>query len=87
MTDVSENEMKILRAILTNEAHEAPLGSDRIGSSIWAESINEAKEPSGIKDGKLISALVSLLSQKQLVVTDGETIELTKAGYETAAKG
>ncbi len=86
MTDLSDNEMKILRAILTNEAHEAPLGDGRIGSSIWCESINEATEPSGIKDGKLLSALVSLLSQKKLVVTDGETIELTKAGYE-AAKG
>jgi len=84
MTGLSDNEVKILRAILTNEAHEVPLGEERIGSSIWCESINEAKEPSGIKDGKLLSAIVSLLSQKNLVVTDGETIELTKAGYEAA---
>jgi hypothetical protein len=86
MTDLSDNELKILRAILTNEAHETPLGEERIGSSIWCESINEAKEPSGIKDGKILSAIVSLLSQKKLVVTDGETIELTQAGYEAAAK-
>jgi len=84
MTDVSDNEMKILRAILTNEAHEAPLGPERIGSSIWCESINEASEPSGIKDGKHLSAMVSLLAQKKLVVTDNETIELTQAGYDAA---
>lgn len=84
MSELSDNEMKLLRAILTNEAHEAPLGPERIGSSVWCEAINEAKEPSGIKDGKIISALVSLLSQKKLVVADSETIELTQAGYEAA---
>jgi hypothetical protein len=86
MTELTDNEMKLLRAILTNEAHEAPLGTERIGSSIWCESINEATEPSGIKDGKILSAIVSLLSQKKLVVSDGETIELTAAGYEAATK-
>jgi hypothetical protein len=86
MTELSDNEMKILRAILTNEAHDAPLGAERIGSSVWCASINEATEPSGIKDGKIQSAIVSLLSQKKLVVTDGEMIELTQAGYEAAAK-
>jgi hypothetical protein len=86
MTELTDNELKILRAILTNEAHETPLGEERIGSSVWCESINEAKEPSGIKDGKLLSALVSLLSQKKLVISDGETIELTKAGYDAAVK-
>jgi hypothetical protein len=87
MSELTENEMKMLRAILTNEAHDTPLGEERIGSSVWCESINEAKEPTGIKDGKILSAIVSLLSQKKLVVTDGETIELTKAGYDAAVKG
>ncbi len=52
MSELTENEMKLLRAILTNEAHDTPLGEERIGSSVWCESINEAKEPTGIKDGK-----------------------------------
>ncbi len=84
MAELSENERKILRAILTNNAHDAPLGVGRIGSTVWCESLNEAAEPSGIKDGKILSATVSLLANKGLVVTDGETIELTKAGYLSA---
>ncbi len=84
MAELSENERKILRAILTNNAHDAPLGEGRIGSTVWCESLNEAAEPSGIKDGKILSATVSLLANKGLVVTDGETIELTKAGYLSA---
>jgi len=84
MAELSDNERKILRAILTNNAHDAPLGDGRIGSSVWCESLNEAAEPSGIKDGKILSATVSLLANKGLVVTDGETIELTKAGYLSA---
>jgi hypothetical protein len=87
MSDVSENERKILRAILTNDLHEAPLGEGRIGASVWCESLNDAGEPSGITDGKLLSALISLLAQKKLVKTDGETIELTQAGYGVASAG
>jgi len=84
MTELTNDERKLLRAILTNELHEAPLGEARIGSSIWCESINDAAEPTGIKDGKILSVIVSRLAQKKLVISDGETIELTRAGYEAA---
>ena len=88
MAELTDNEVKVLRAILTNDFHEEPLGEARIGGSVWCASLNDAGEPSGIKDGKILSATVSLLAQKKFVVTDGEMIELTKAGYEAAvAKG
>jgi hypothetical protein len=84
MAELSENERKILRAVLTNKIHEGPLGPERIGVSVWCESLNEADEPTGIKDGKILSALISALITKKLVTSDGETIELTQAGFAAA---
>jgi hypothetical protein len=85
MADLSENERKVLRAVLTNEMHESPLGPERVGASIWCESLNAAAEPTGIKDGKILSAIISALVTKKLVKSDGETVELTKEGYEAAS--
>ncbi len=87
MGELSDNERKVLRAVLTNDFHEEPLGEARIGASIWSASLNEAAEPTGITDGKILSAIVSLLTQKKLVKSDGETIELTQEGYVAATKG
>lgn len=84
MAELNENERKILRAILTNAGHDQPLGPERIGSSIYCETLNDAAEPSGIKDGKILSAIISLLANKGFVITDGETIELTKAGFSAS---
>jgi hypothetical protein len=84
MSDISKDEFKVLRAILTNEFHDVPLGEARIGSSVWCASLDEASEPCGVKDGKILSALVSTLAHKKLVVSDGETIALTQAGYAAA---
>lgn len=84
MSDISQDEFKVLRAILTNEFHDAPLGRERIDSSVWCASLDEAAEPCGVKDGKILSAIVSALAHKKLVVSDGETIALTEAGYAAA---
>lgn len=84
MSDISKDEFKVLRAILTNEFHDMPLGEARIGSAVWCASLDEAAEPCGIKDGKILSAIVSTLAHKKLVVSDGETIALTQAGYAAA---
>lgn len=85
MNDISKDEFKVLRAILTNELHDVPLGEARIGSDVWCASLDAAAEPCGVKDGKILSALVSSLAHKKLVVSDGETIALTQAGYVAAA--
>ncbi|MGO9134766.1 MAG: hypothetical protein ACLP8A_12080 [Methylovirgula sp.] len=84
MADVSQDEFKVLRAILTNEFHSEPPGEARIGSAIFCESLDAAEEPCGFKDGKILSVIVSSLVNKKLVVTDGETIELTADGYVAA---
>jgi hypothetical protein len=84
MPDVSRDEFKVLRAILTNEFHSEPPGQSRIGSDIFCESLDAAEEPCGIADGKMLSVVVSSLVSKKLVVTDGETIALTADGYAAA---
>jgi hypothetical protein len=86
MSDVTPDEHKVLRAILTNDFHDAPLGEARIGSAVFCESIDAAAEPSGFEDGKILSALVSSLVHKKLVTSDGESIALTAAGYAAAMK-
>lgn len=84
MSEVSPDEFKVLRAILTNEFHSEPQGAARIGSAIFCESIDAAEEPCGFTDGKILSALVSSLARKALVSLDGEMIALTEAGYTAA---
>jgi hypothetical protein len=84
MSDINQDEFKVLRAILTNEFHDVPPGEARIGSAIFCESLDAAAEPCGVKDGKILSTIVSSLVRKTLVVTDGETIALTAEGYAAA---
>lgn len=86
MTDLTQDEYKVLRALLTNELHDVPLGEARIGAGVFCESLDAASEPCGVKDGKILSALVSSLKHKQLVDSDGETIALTAAGYAAATQ-
>jgi hypothetical protein len=83
MSDVTRDEFRVLRAILTNEFHSDP-GEGRIGSAIFCESLDVSGEPCGVKDGKILSALISSLVHKKLVETDGETIALTAEGYAAA---
>jgi hypothetical protein len=84
MNDVSRDEFKVLRAILTNEFHSAPPGHARIGSAVFCESLEAAGEPCGIANRNMLSAVISSLAQRKLVVTDGETIALTAEGYGAA---
>lgn len=76
------SEKKVLRALLTNY-----FGDGVPSALIWADSINDAKEPSGI-EGKALAAVCSNLVQKGLVVGQDRgrdaVIRLTPAGVEAA---
>lgn len=83
MTKVTQNEYKVLRAILRNNFHNMS-GAWTIGSEIWSDCINDSQEPSGI-EGKTLSAVVSSLSQKGLVKKFGpDVVALTAEGYNIA---
>ncbi|HTJ01171.1 MAG TPA: hypothetical protein VL492_00145 [Methylovirgula sp.] len=83
MNDVSRDEFKVLRAILTNEFHSEP-GEARIGSAIFCRSLDAATEPCGFDDGEHLADVLASLARKKLVVTDGTTVALTADGYAAA---
>jgi len=83
MTKVTENEKAVLKNIMINEYNswnwsEPPRDATRI--STWVDCLDMGKEK--IPSGKALSGVVSSLSQKGLVWTDGEAIELTDEGIE-----
>ncbi len=84
MSDVSRDEFKVLRAILTNEFHGEPPGKARIGSSIFCRSLDAATEPCGFDDGEYLAKVLVSLARKKLIVTDGTTVALTGEGYGAA---
>jgi DNA-binding MarR family transcriptional regulator len=82
---ITENERKVLRAILTNDFGD---GDDLAWR--WSNSINDAGEPSGLS-GKTLSGVCASLAQKGLVQADGQSgrdacIRLTPAGAEIARR-
>lgn len=79
----TDREYRVLRAVITNQYHD---GQDPINNEIWVSEIDAAREPSGIS-GKALSGVVSSLSKKGLVVTDGECISVTEAGFIAAQGG
>ena len=88
--NVTLNEYKVLRSILTNE-YNANNGRDNgsaEGTETYSDSINDSREPSGIT-GRALGGVVSSLDKKGLVVADGwggrdAGVRLTEAGYNTA---
>lgn len=83
MNDVSRDEFKVLRAILTNEFHSEP-GKARIGSPIFCRSLDAASEPCGFDNGEHLADVLVSLARKKLIVTDGTTVALTADGYAAA---
>lgn len=79
--NVTTNEMKVLRALITN------FYSSSEGEPTWSDVINDASEPSGLK-GKALAGVCGSLAAKGLVTTGGEGrdsyIALTAAGCEAA---
>lgn len=77
---ITESERKVLRSIYTND-----FGTN--GDCVWADSINDSAEPSGI-EGRSLSGVVSSLMQKGLLHSGGygrdATIGLTDAGRAAA---
>jgi hypothetical protein len=84
MSDVSRDEFKVLRAVLTNEFHSEPPGKARIGSAIFCRSLDAATEPCGFDDGEALAEVLASLARKKLIVTDGVTVALTGDGYAAA---
>lgn len=79
----TQNETAVILALATNDF------GNQAGDWVWANSINDARKPSGI-EGKALSGVVSSLVQKGLVETDGNTgrdacVRLTETGLELAA--
>lgn len=85
---VTTNERAVLRAILRNYYTSlnggVPQSFDDIDFSVWVNAINDSNEPSGV-EGRALSGVVASLTRKALVLTDGQTISLTRAGYDIAA--
>jgi hypothetical protein len=84
MSDVNRDEFRVLRAVLTNQFHSEPPGEARIGSAVFCASLDTSGEACDVKDRNALSALISSLVHKKLVVSDGETIALTSDGYAAA---
>ena len=81
MTNVTDKEFKVLRALYTNDFGDAPTDER------WTDCINDAEEPSGIT-GKELSGVVASLAKKKLVncywSKFDATIALTPLGVEAA---
>lgn len=89
MQHITDNELAVLRAILTNYFHDGLKGRETIGNLVWADCINDAGKPSGVT-GKSLSGVVSSLSRKGLIVAEGgkdACVCLTTVGYEAAIGG
>lgn len=67
MTEITRNEHKVLRAILTNDFQ---------AGGTWANCINDASEPSGI-EGKALAGVVSSLAKKGLLICGGRGSDAT----------
>lgn len=92
MTNLTQNESKVLKTILTNDftMSNGAIPATYEGTDwIWSDCINDSASPSGI-EGKSLSGVVSSLCKKGLVVVDGISrdacVSLTEAGFAAAAK-
>ena len=80
MVDVTDKELRVLKAIRGNNFHNDHL---TLINPVWADCIHDSKEPSGVT-GKAFSGVVASLAKKGLIGTDGECISLTAVGEEVA---
>lgn len=94
MTQVTNNERSVLRAILTNDY---AAGNGAIPETfvrrdwVWSNCVDCARE-TPLVEGKALSGVCGSLAQKGLVETDGNTgreacICLTEEGYRVAMEG
>jgi len=83
MTNLTENEIKVLRA-LANNAY----GDN--GDGVWADCINDSHTPSGIT-GNALSGVVGSLCKKGLIASkeyeaNSQVIWMRDAGREAIAQ-
>jgi hypothetical protein len=82
MTQITENERKVLTAILHNYYNSSV---NPVDIEVWSLQIEDSQKPSGLH-GRTISGVCSSLAKKGLVTTGGsgreQTIALTQAGYD-----
>lgn len=88
MTEVTQNEKSVLRALLTNDftAHNGGIPAEygrAIEWAVWSDCIEDAAEPPAVS-GKALSGVCGSLVQKGLAGSDGECIWLTEAGFNVA---
>jgi hypothetical protein len=79
MESITEKERKVLQGIITNDFQDAATGTEAvIMNDIWVDCLEDS---TGDLRGKILSGVVSSLSKKGLVWTDGEGIAITKEGW------
>lgn len=90
ITEPTDKEYRVLRAILLNDftnVNGAMPENYADATEIWANSINDSAEPSGIT-GRSLSGVCSTLAQKGLIYANGRgedaTVRLTQGGYDAA---
>lgn len=81
MTNITENELKVLIAIRYNWFS----SGDPVGCEVWSLQIDDSNQPSGLA-GRTLSGVCASLAKKGLVKTGGcgreQTIALTQSGYD-----
>lgn len=82
---VTHNEMAVLRSVLNNFYLDSTEGEAVINNGVWSNCINDSDTPSGI-EGKALSGVVSSLVKKGLLGTNGESVYLTRPGYEAVTR-
>lgn len=81
---ITDNEYKVLNAIATNcftpVNYGVPETFEETGH-VWSDAINDAAEPSDI-EGAALSGVCASLAKKKLVDSNGESIGMTRQGFE-----
>ena len=72
---ITEKELKMVRVIAESEY------ADQVGDPVWVDTLE-----GGELTGRTVSGLVSSLSQKGFIATDGECVWLTETGVEMYQK-
>jgi hypothetical protein len=81
MTNLTNLELEVLRALVNNDFMDGCQGADRIGKELWSDCINQR---TSIVSNVQLPGVVSSLSKKGLVKSSGTgrdaTIWLTEQG-------